>query len=241
MQLMISIADGRYKIFRLNTVRCSCYVIQYGNVNILIDTSTKMERKRLVRELSNHSINNINAIFITHNHTDHIGNAQWISEKYNCKIFISPLSLHDASLGSCRMPNPTNFTGKIICFAATKGTRIFDFSKYEACKNIFALSDEVVEYYLGSKVILKKTEGHTEDSMSFIINNKVAIVGDAMVNKFGKIYPPFANDERRLIVTWKRLIDTKAVLFLPAHGKPITKKDLIKQYNSRNVPFRSMY
>ncbi len=47
-----------------------------------------------------------------------------------------------------------------------------------------------------------------------------------MVNKFGELYPPFADQEDMIVTTWEVLVATGAILFLPGHGKPIKKSIL---------------
>ncbi|UTB31789.1 MAG: hypothetical protein NKF70_09735 [Methanobacterium sp. ERen5] len=45
--------------------------------------------------------------------------------------------------------------------------------------------------------------------MSIIIDNKIAIVGDAMFGIFGNsIYPPFADNPKIMIESWGKLLDT---------------------------------
>ncbi len=40
----MELKTGKYKVIKLGTIRCNCYVIQYEDINILIDTSVKLER-----------------------------------------------------------------------------------------------------------------------------------------------------------------------------------------------------
>jgi hypothetical protein len=56
-------------------------------------------------------------------------------------------------------------------------------------------------------------------SISLIIDDEIAAVGDAMVGTLpGKIYPPFADDVPELIRSWEILLNTGCGTFLPAHG-----------------------
>ncbi len=48
------------------------------------------------------------------------------------------------------------------------------------------------------------------------------------------IFPPFADNTRRLIQSWKKLLDTPCHTFLPGHGGPITRKMLEKEYRHRS-------
>jgi len=55
--------------------------------------------------------------------------------------------------------------------------------------------------------------------MSLIVDDEIAIVGDAMFGIFpNSIFPPFADNVPVMIKSWRKLLDTKCMLFLPAHG-----------------------
>jgi glyoxylase-like metal-dependent hydrolase (beta-lactamase superfamily II) len=72
----------------------------------------------------------------------------------------------------------------------------------------------------------------SDDSISILLKRKFAIVGDLMVNAFGNLYPPFADDESALNTSWKALLNTRCNVFLPAHGRPIHRKKLISSYKN---------
>ena len=75
------------------------------------------------------------------------------------------------------------------------------------------------------------TPGHSKGSMSIVIDNEIALVGDAMFGVFGKsIYPPFADNPEILIESWGKLLDTGCSSFLPGHGKEISRELVEKQY-----------
>lgn len=207
-------------------MRCHCYIIHYKNKFVLVDTSMKFERNKLKSELSKYGITQINAVFITHNHADHIANAQWISVEYNCPIYISALSVDDTKAGISSLPNATMKTAKVVCFLANKMQNIYNFCNYPPCDTVYPLTAEAINQYLGEKVYLLQTPGHSADSVSFIINDEIALVGDAMVNRFGRVFPPFANDVELVKDSWGRLLESGVTLFLPAHGKGVTDKKI---------------
>lgn len=106
----------------------------------------------------------------------------------------------------------------------------YKFTSFPACPQAEALDSDVVKYYLGETAELLETPGHTNDSMSILLDGAIAIVGDAMVNFFGKQYPPFADDEEAVKASWKKLLDTKCELYCPSHGKPINYAGLLAAY-----------
>jgi len=47
------------------------------------------------------------------------------------------------------------------------------------------------------------------------------------------VFPPFAVDERQLLKSWGKLLDTKCTLFLPSHGTENPRWLVQKDYNNR--------
>lgn len=82
----------------------------------------------------------------------------------------------------------------------------------------------------GLNIEIIHTPGHTQGSISVIVDREIAIVGDAMFGVFpGSIFPPFANDVPLMKRSWKKLLDTGCVLFLPGHGRKINRELLEKK------------
>jgi len=174
----------------------------------------------------------IDAIFLTHSHTDHVANALYFSNAFNCEVYISKEGISNLKNGHCKMPKGTNAFSKGIYWTESR-LPIYDFTQFHACPKIRILNDEVVKYYLGDNAEFLETPGHTDDSISILLKREIAIVGDLMVNAFGNQYPPFADDESSLKASWKALLDTKCSVFLPAHGKPFHREQLIYAYKKQ--------
>ena len=65
-----------------------------------------------------------------------------------------------------------------------------------------------------------------------IVDDEIAIVGDEMLGVYqNSIFPPFADDIKRMIHNWGKLLNTDCVLFLPGHGKAITQELLQNEYS----------
>ena len=84
------------------------------------------------------------------------------------------------------------------------------------------------------KAYLLHTPGHTSGSISLIIDDEIALVGDALFHILPwSVFPPFGNDIDQLIESWKKLLGTGCRLFLPAHGSEIKKELLERCYTKR--------
>ena len=79
-------------------------------------------------------------------------------------------------------------------------------------------------YGIPGRVI--STPGHTEGSVSVLLESGEAFVGDLAMNKvplrFTPGLPIFAEDIHRVKASWKKLMKMGAETIYPGHGKPFT-------------------
>ena len=224
-----------YRIHKTNTHRCACYVVETDKACVLIDTSMRFDRNAIIASLQGMGIRNIDAIFLTHSHTDHVSNAKYFSELYRCPVFASLKGLDNIKQGQCSMPRGTQAFSRLICSIEPR-LPFYDFTRFEACPDVAELNNNAVSYLLGDDVEVLGTPGHTDDSISFLVSNSVAIVGDAMVNAFGNHYPPFADDEQAVKTSWEKLLDGGYRWFYPSHGNPVSRNDLSIAYRKIKSP-----
>jgi glyoxylase-like metal-dependent hydrolase (beta-lactamase superfamily II) len=92
------------------------------------------------------------------------------------------------------------------------------------------LTDSIVKFYLGKQAALLKTPGHSADSIAIVLGRSIALVGDAMVNVEGMLYPPFADEPEAVLTSWKTLLETNCEVFCPAHGAPLKRERLLAAY-----------
>ena len=75
---------------------------------------------------------------------------------------------------------------------------------------------DLKEYGIKGQII--STPGHTNGSQSLLIG-KTLIAGDVFLNmRNGRIFPPFANDPKTLLETWKKIFDIDIEMIYPGHG-----------------------
>jgi glyoxylase-like metal-dependent hydrolase (beta-lactamase superfamily II) len=194
----------------------------------------KAERKALIKSMHKKNIEKLDAIFLTHSHTDHAANARYLSDIYNCTVYVFENGLSDIKNGICSIPKGTSLFGKAVCFLGNR-TPFYKFNKFDACINIKPLTEDVIRRYLGVNAELIYTPGHTADSVSIIVDNKIIFLGDCAVNVLGDKYPPFADDKDLLKKTWYDLINIGAELYCPAHGKPFGYNEFKKAYDRLNI------
>lgn len=76
----------------------NCYYVSNANEAVLIDVgiSCREVEKRMTRLGLN--IKTVQAIFISHEHTDHITGVTVLSKKYNIPVYITPKTYHNSGL-----------------------------------------------------------------------------------------------------------------------------------------------
>jgi len=222
-----------YVIYQVLSGRCNCFIVSNGSKFLLVDTGGRKKQRLLLNRLAKLRRNGESAagIILTHAHFDHTENAAAI--KAACNIPVVLHHLDTAYLQEGKNP-PIRGTFRMIRFLTNLfGKRLEDFYQYAAVDADFP----VHEYYdlsaWGFEIVLLHTPGHTPGSLSVIVNNEIALVGDAMVGMFkNSIYPPFACDTEQMVESWGKLLETGCSLFLPAHGTENSRELVEKQYNT---------
>lgn len=203
------------EIIRVLAERSNVFLLKKDNLNILIDTSVRNERRKLINRLCRLNINRLDYLVLTHTHYDHVQNAAFIQRKYSAKIIVHASEAHFLNNGYTPLPKGTIFPTK----ALIKLTKFFGIKKrYEPCCADIRV-DEKFDITQTGDVFVLHTPGHTRGSVSLIVDNEIAIVGDAMMATYpNSIFIPFADDVLQVIESWGKLLQTNCVVFLPGHG-----------------------
>jgi len=127
------------------------------------------------------------------------------------------------------MPKGTNPFSRLIARLEPR-ISFYRFADFPACPLAEPLTDAIVKSYLGQQAALLKTPGHSADSVSIVLGRSIALVGDAMVNALGSVFPPFADEPEAVLASWKTLLETNCTVFCPAHGAPLKRKRLLEAY-----------
>jgi hydroxyacylglutathione hydrolase len=221
-----------YEIIQILAGRSNVFLLTNGNRKVLIDTSVSRLWTRLQKRLNKLGITKLDYLILTHAHFDHAANASRIKEEYRAQVIIQRNEERYLLRGDNILPKGTTFLTRPIINLF--GKRLFPRFKYEPCK-----PDLLIDSYFdltewGFNAYLIHTPGHTIGSMSLIIDDEIAIVGDTLFGVFkGSVFPPYAEYVDQMIKSWGKLLETKCTQFLPAHGTSNSRLLVQKCYDNR--------
>lgn len=219
------------KITRVLSVRSNVYLLTVSGKHLLVDTSPERKWTSLRKNLQRLSVDHVECLVLTHTHFDHAGNTRNVSETFNAKVVVHHSEAEFIRGGINKFPRGSiPVTKFLIDHGSDRVVHRFNFppcDPHVLIDSVFSLQ----EY--GFNAFILPTPGHSPGSMSLVIDDEIAIVGDAM---FGQvpwtIYPPFADDPALMVKSWSTLLGTSCRLFLPGHGKAISREKLMKHWQA---------
>jgi hydroxyacylglutathione hydrolase len=205
------------RITRALAGRSNVFLLTNGHKNILIDTSPGSCWRKLQGHLLRLGIDHLEALVLTHSHYDHAGNAARVREKYGAPVIVHRSEGSLLASGESIVPHGTNRLGRLLIDRL--GKKFARNVVCEPCRADVLVDERLSLDSYGFKAHILHTPGHSPGSMSVIVDDEIALVGDAM---FGvapwSVFPPFAADAEQMVESWGTLLATNCRLFLPAKG-----------------------
>lgn len=189
-----------------NEMKQNTYVVIGESSCIVIDAGAPLTA---VRELTDKPIE---AVFITHGHFDHV---EYIEEydKLNVPIFVNPLT-------------PIFLKDKI-----KNASGFFQMDSTYNVNNLRPIQDNEEVFTMGKIMKCLYTEGHSADSVCFLLDNKYLFSGDTLFSiAVGRTDLPTGNVED-LINSLKILARLEYETMYAGHGRISTKEE-----QNTNIP-----
>jgi glyoxylase-like metal-dependent hydrolase (beta-lactamase superfamily II) len=225
---------GGTRITRVLAGRSNVFLISMGDRHILVDTGPAGGWRKLDRRLQRLGAERLDALVLTHAHYDHAGNAARLQEKHEAKVIAHITEGPFLAKGENIATDGTSALPRLLI--AFLGKRFAQRVRYEPCRPDIQIDPAYDLREFGFKASVLHTPGHSPGSLSVIVDDEIALVGDAMFGIFpGSIFPPFAADDAQTVKSWGKLLATKCRLFLPAHGSANSRQLVLQDYRKRNA------
>lgn len=219
------------EIHKLSLGICNCYLLKQDGL-ILIDAGPPNQVNRLYKKLQEQSIKpqDISLMLVTHGHWDHIGSISEIKALTGCQVAINYREKDWVEKSLKPIPPGVGLWGSMVAFM---GKFMSSRVTFPSTTVDLALDDE--EFQLGPWGISGKvlhTPGHTSGSMSVLLDNGQAFVGDLAMNglpmRIGPGMPSVAEDTNVIKRSWRVLLDNGTKQIYPAHGNHFSVDVLAK-------------
>ena len=213
--------------------RSNVFMLSANGRNILIDGCAGYKWNKLKENLKSLNIESIDYLILTHTHFDHAANAARIKREYGAKILVNLREAVYLERGENMMTKGTIFFTRFMVnhIVPLLSGRL----NYEACHSDVVVDQRFDLTEWGFNAYILHTPGHSPGSQSVIIDDEIALTGDAMFGIFpGSVFPPFADNEAEMIKSWGKLLETNCSIFLPSHGTPNSRVLVMKEFEKRS-------
>ncbi len=209
-------------LFCLRLGVTNCYLIKGSRGYIMIDAGSLRKEKLFQSLLMQRGLypQDIKLIIITHAHYDHIGSLAGIKRACGCPVLAHPLEAAIIREGEVVIPPGTNILGTAVSSIGQRAKSMLAFEPVD-CEILCDKEYHLDEFAVKGRIL--STPGHTSGSLSLLMDNGNAYVGDLAFNWNGlSIYPTFAEMPAEIYSSWGLILKEGAENIFPAHGRPFS-------------------
>lgn len=198
---------------------------------ILVDTGMPGSEVRIAQAALRAGVEperDLALIVLTHGHTDHMGSASALRDRWRVPIAMHRLDAAGVQEGADPPLRPTGAFGRVVALAARAGGR----RPAPGFQADLLLDDEIDLCCMGLEASVLPTPGHTAGSVTVLTSEGDALIGDLVIgHAFRRGYPrlPYVADDadsaRRSV---RNLLARSPRSVHSAHGRPFSVEDLAR-------------
>lgn len=212
-----------------------CYLLECTGGYLLIDTDYAKHLRLFERKLAGLgiAISDIKYLLLTHHHDDHAGFAAELVRSTGCRVIAHRDAVRPLQRGESE--GTYNFVNRRSRIALTLYGLLhkeYNFPPLTLTERDIVIEgdDNSLLKGIGIDGVILHTPGHTQDSISVLLSDGSAFVGDAAMNFLwwtGMGHRPIVvQDIRAAYASWQKLRERGAKVVYPSHGKPFSATEL---------------
>jgi glyoxylase-like metal-dependent hydrolase (beta-lactamase superfamily II) len=203
---------------------------------LLIDTDYAKYYRRFARKLGKLGIalSDIKHLLLTHHHDDHAGFAAELVRSTGCRVIVHRHAVRPLSQGRSEgTDSPVNRRSRMALAFYTLLHKEYRFPPLTLTGNDVVIKgdNDGLLKEIGIDGVILHTPGHTRDSISVLLSDGSAFVGDAAMNFLpwtGMGHRPIVVENIKIVYeSWQRLRERGARVVYPSHGKPFSATELV--------------
>jgi glyoxylase-like metal-dependent hydrolase (beta-lactamase superfamily II) len=207
-----------------------CYLLKCTDGYLLIDTSYPRYYSQFERKLLNLGVatSDIKYLLLSHHHDDHAGFAAELVQRIGCPVIAHRNAVSPLKQGrSEETDKPVNRRVRIVYACYELIHRDYKFPPLTLAEE----DNESLLRGIGIDGAVLHTPGHSRDSISVLLSDGSAFVGDAAMNFLrwtGVGHRPiYIEDINTVYESWRNLRERGARVIYPSHGKPFSATKLV--------------
>ncbi len=212
-----------------------CYLLKCTGGYLLIDTDYSKYYQLFERKLRSLGIalSDIRYLLLTHHHDDHAGFAAQLVRSAGCRVIAHRDAVGPLSRGKSEgTDHAVNRRSRITLVLYMLRHKEYSFPPLTLTGKDIVMegdNDDLLRE-IGVDGVILHTPGHTRDSISVVLADGSACVGDAAMNFLrwtGMGHRPIVVEDINIVYeSWRKLREHGARVIYPSHGKPFSATEL---------------
>lgn len=212
-----------------------CFLLKCTGGYLLIDTDYPKYYRRFERKLANLgiAISDIKYLLLTHHHDDHAGFAAELVRRTGCRVIAHRNAVSALEEGKSEETiKPVNRRIRIVFSFYTLFHKEFKFPPLRLSERDILIEGDNDSFLKGIGIdgVILHTPGHSRDSVSVLLSDGSAFVGDAAMNFLrwtGVGHRPiYIEDIDTVYESWRKLRERGARVIYPSHGRLFSATEL---------------